>query len=407
MRVRLSGEHDALLLAGFALALLTIFDQTLGHVLQFASEVEAAYHVRLLPALVVLVALLIVHLHARRQEMKARAAAAAAEARAAEERAVDLELLAAFGRALTGVLTEDALRAALWRHLPLLAGRGELWVGLGEGTRFNLIVETAGQATVASVAEDCSRRVLAAGANAASEQSVGIVEGRYRCFVIEAVGRPLGVIGVSDADATIGERSSRLLGAAAALVGIAVRNVQLFTETRRNALTDSLTHCFNRGHIIQVIEAELRRTRRTRSPLSVVMLDIDGFKTINDRVGHLGGDEILSSIGVRLKHVLRSSDVRGRFGGDEFLIVLPDTPAAGAAYVAEALRREIESLEVPIDGTIMRVTASVGVASAAPEELDPNTLVGRADRALYAAKNAGRNTVRAAEQPEEKLKRAS
>jgi diguanylate cyclase (GGDEF)-like protein len=249
--------------------------------------------------------------------------------------------------------------------------------------------------------------VLAAGANAASEQSVGIVEGRYRCFVIEAVGRPLGAIGVSDEEATLGERSSRLLGAAAALVGIAVRNVQLFTETRRNALTDSLTHCFNRGHIIQVIEAELRRTRRTRSPLSVVMLDIDGFKTINDRVGHLGGDEILSSIGVRLKHVLRSSDVRGRFGGDEFLIVLPDTPAAGAAYVAEALRREIESLEVPIDGTIMRVTASVGVASAAPEELDPNTLVGRADRALYAAKNAGRNTVRAAEQPEEKLKRAS
>jgi diguanylate cyclase (GGDEF)-like protein len=405
MRVRLSGDHDALLLAGFALALLTIFDQTLGHVLQFASEVEAAYHVRLLPALVVLVAMLIVHLHARRQEMKAEAAAAAAEARVAEERAVDLELLAAFGRALTGVLNEDALRAALWRHLPLLAGRGELWVGLGEGARFTLIVETTGQAAVAGIAEECSRKVLAA-RDSAADGSLGVAEGRYRCFVIEAVGRPLGVIGISDEDGTIGERSSRLLGAAAALVGISVRNVQLFTETRRNALTDSLTQCFNRGHIIQVIEGELRRTRRTRSPLSVVMLDIDGFKTINDRVGHLGGDEILSSIGVRLKHVLRSSDVRGRFGGDEFLIVLPDTPAAGAAYVAEALRREIESLEVPIDGAIVRVTASVGVASAVLEELDPNGLVGRADRALYAAKAAGRNTVRAAEPPEI-LRRAS
>jgi len=404
MRVRLSGEHDALLLAGFALALLTIFDQTLGHVLQVASEVEAAYHVRLLPALVVLVAMLIVHLHARRQEMKAQAAAAAAEARVAEERAVDLELLSAFGRALTGVLSEDALRAALWRHLPLLAGRGELWVGLGEGARFTLIVETTGQAALAAVAEECSRKVLAARDSAAD--ALGVAEGRYRCFVIEAVGRPLGVIGISDEEGTIGERSSRLLGAAAALVGIAVRNVQLFTETRRNALTDSLTQCFNRGHIIQVIEGELRRTRRTRSPLSVVMLDIDGFKTINDRVGHLGGDEILSSIGVRLKHVLRSSDVRGRFGGDEFLIVLPDTPAAGAAYVAEALRREIESLEVAIDGAIVRVTASVGVASAVLEELDPNGLVGRADRALYAAKAAGRNTVRAAEPPET-LRRAS
>ncbi len=407
MRVRLSGEHDALLLAGFALALLTIFDQTLGHVLQFASEMEAAYHVRLLPALVVLVAMLIVHLHARRQEMKAQASAAAAEARVAEERAVDLELLAAFGRALTGVLNEDAMRAALWRHLPLLAGRGELWVGLGESARFTLIVETTGQAAVTSVAEECSRHVLAARANGTPDPSLGIVEGRYRCFVIEAIGRPLGVIGISDEHGTIGERSSRLLGAAAALVGIAVRNVQLFTETRRNALTDSLTQCFNRGHIIQVIEGELRRTRRTRSPLSVVMLDIDGFKTINDRVGHLGGDEILSNIGARLKHVLRSSDVRGRFGGDEFVIVLPDTPAAGAAYVAEALRREIESLEVTIEGAIVRVTASVGVASAVPEELDPNGLVGRADRALYAAKNAGRNTVRAAEPPEYPLRRAS
>jgi diguanylate cyclase (GGDEF)-like protein len=407
MRVRLSGEHDALLLAGFALALLTIFDQTLGQVLQFASEMEAHYHVRLLPALVVLVAMLIVHLHARRQEMKARASAAAAEARVAEERAVDLELLAAFGRALTGVLNEDALRAALWRHLPLLAGRGELWVGLGEAARFTLIVETTGQAAVTSVAEECSRQVLAARANGTPDPSLGIVVGRYRCFVIEAIGRPLGVIGVSDEDGTIGERSSRLLDAAAALVGIAVRNVQLFTETRRNALTDSLTQCFNRGHIIQVIEGELRRTRRTRSPLSVVMLDIDGFKTINDRVGHLGGDEILSNIGARLKHVLRSSDVRGRFGGDEFVIVLPDTPAAGAAYVAEALRREIESLEVPIEGVIVRVTASVGVASAVPEELDPNALVGRADRALYAAKNAGRNTVCAAEAPEDRLRRAS
>lgn len=406
MRVRLSGEHDALLLAGFALALLTIFDQTLGQLLQVASDVEAAYHVRLLPALVVLVAMLIVHLHARRQEMKARAAAAAAEARAAEERAVDLELLAAFGRALTGVLTDDALRASLWRHLPLLAGRGELWVGLGEGARFTLIVETTGQATVPGVAEECSRRVLGGRGNGTPEPSLGTVDGRYRCFVIEALGRPLGVIGAADDEGTIGERASRLLSAAAALVGIAVRNVQLFTETRRNALTDSLTHCFNRGHIIQVIEGELRRTRRTRSPLSVVMLDIDGFKAINDRVGHLGGDEILSSIGARLKHVLRSSDVRGRFGGDEFLIVLPDTPPAGAAYVAEALRREIESLEVPVDGSILRVTASVGVASAAPDEIDPSTLVGRADRALYAAKNAGRNSVRAAEPPEP-LRRAS
>jgi GGDEF domain-containing protein len=117
------------------------------------------------------------------------------------------------------------------------------------------------------------------------------------------------------------------------------------------------------------------------------MLDIDGFKTINDRVGHLGGDEILSNIGVRLKHVLRSSDVRGRFGGDEFVIVLPDTPAAGAAYVAEALRREIETLEVLIEGAIVRSPPVWASPAPLPEELDPNALVGP-DTATLRRQNA-------------------
>ena len=101
---------------------------------------------------------------------------------------------------------------------------------------------------------------------------------------------------------------------------------------------------------------------------------------------------------MRLKHVLRSSDVRGRFGGDEFVIVLPDTPAAGAAYVAEALRREIESLEVTIEGAIVRVTASVGVASAVPEELDPNGA--RGPRRSRALRRQGRR-------PEHRLRRQS
>jgi diguanylate cyclase (GGDEF)-like protein len=222
---------------------------------------------------------------------------------------------------------------------------------------------------------------------------LGTVDGHYRCFAIVAAGRPLGVMGVLNEGDAIDDRAARLLNAAAALLGIAVRNVQLFTETRENALTDSLTQCFNRGHIMQVIEAELRRARRTRSPLSVVMLDIDQFKTMNDRAGHLGGDAILSAIGNRLRAVLRHSDVRGRFGGDEFLIVLPDTPAAGAAYVAESLRREIEDLAVTVEGFTASVTASVGVATARIDELEPAALVARVDRALYDAKEAGRNRV--------------
>lgn len=398
MRLKISGRRDGLLLAGLALAMLMIFDQTFGHLLQVASEVEATYHVRLLPGLVVLIALLMVHLIARRQEMKAEAAAAAIEARLARERAHDLELLSSFGRALSGVLSEDALRAALWRYLPQLAGHLDLWVGVGEGSRFTLLVETTGVAKIAASAEDISRRLLGPGADVA-DSSLGLVDGRYRCFLIAGGGRPLAVLGILDEAGSISERTVRLLGAAATLVGIAVHTVQLFAETRDNALTDSLTQCFNRGHIVQVIESELRRARRTRSPLSVVMLDVDRFKDINDRFGHLGGDAILASIGTRLKVVLRHSDVRGRLGGDEFLIVLPDTPAAGAAHVAEAVRREIEELRGQAEDSDLQVTASVGVATAAPDEIDAQALVGRADRALYRAKDAGRNRVATADMP--------
>ena len=205
------------------------------------------------------------------------------------------------------------------------------------------------------------------------------------------------MLGVLDADDSLDERAGRLIDAACALLGIAVRNVELFTETREHALTDALTQCFNRAHILKVIEGELRRSRRTRSPLSVVMLDIDQFKAINDRAGHLGGDAVLSAIGSRLSEVLRHSDVRGRFGGDEFLIVLPDTPAAGAAYVAEALRREIEELRIPVEGEVARVTASVGVATAGTGEIEANAVVARADHALYRAKDSGRNCVIAAD----------
>ncbi len=391
MRLRIWLRHDGFLLAGIGLALLTIFDPTIGRTLQLASEVEATYHVRLLPALVVLVTLLFVHLLTRRQELKSRARAAAAEAYAAQERARDLELLATFGRALAGVLTDDALRAALWRHLPIIAGRSEVWVALGEGPRITTLLDSTGSTNVAVTAEDTSRRVLAS--RIGHDDPLGTVDGRYRCFIIVAAGRPLGVMGVLNESEPIDDRIARLLNAAAALLGIAVRNVQLFTETRENALTDSLTQCFNRGHIMQVIEAELRRARRTRSPLSVVMLDIDQFKTMNDRAGHLGGDAILAEIGNRLRAVLRHSDVRGRFGGDEFLIVLPDTPAAGAAYVAESLRREIEDLVVPVEGFTANITASVGVATARPDELEAEALVARVDRALYDAKEAGRNRV--------------
>lgn len=399
MVIRLTGRRDGLLLAGLALALLTVFDQSLGRVLQFASEVEAQYGVRLLPALVVLVVIFILHLHARRQDMKAAAAAAELEARMAQERTRELEQLAAFGHALAAVLTEEALRAALWRHVPVIAGGHDIWIGLGQDAKFDLLLESTGTEQTSTVAEEVGRRVLEGWRGESDDAVIPLRrDSGYCCFPIVA-GRVLGVVGVAEGAGPLGDRAVRVMSAAAALIGIAVRNVQLFAETKENALTDPLTRCFNRGHILQVIEAELRRTRRTRSPLSLLMLDIDQFKTINDRLGHLAGDQVLAAIGARLREVLRHSDVRGRFGGDEFLIVLPDTPLAGALHVAESLRRDFESLQVTVGDMEVRVTTSIGATVALHDELDPAAIVGRVDRALYEAKRAGRNRVMASEVP--------
>ena len=130
----------------------------------------------------------------------------------------------------------------------------------------------------------------------------------------------------------------------------------------------------------------MRRARRSAQPLSILMADVDSFKAINDRAGHLTGDAVLGRVGAQLQEMLRSTDVRVRYGGDEFLVILPETPVLGAAQVAEFLRREIADANADTG-----ITLSLGVAAALAGEMDPRTLIGRADEALYRAKRGGRN----------------
>ena len=158
----------------------------------------------------------------------------------------------------------------------------------------------------------------------------------------------------------------------------------LVTRLRTLASQDSLTGALNRGAFEQRLDAELSRTRRTEAPLALVVFDVDHFKAINDSFGHAAGDAALRAIGHEVAGAMRCSDVFGRLGGEEFGLVLPDTDIAGAAVVADKLRRRLSRAA--------EFTVSFGVAQSAGDR-SPLAMLDEADRALYAAKHAGRDRV--------------
>jgi diguanylate cyclase (GGDEF)-like protein len=127
------------------------------------------------------------------------------------------------------------------------------------------------------------------------------------------------------------------------------------------------------------------------------MFDVDEFKRVNDSYGHLMGDHLLASVGRRLNEVLRTSDVKCRYGGDEFVLILPDTPADGARQLAESIREELARIAVPAVEEEVRVTVSIGLATSDGSETEAKALIARADAALYRAKRGGRNRVHVAD----------
>ena len=162
---------------------------------------------------------------------------------------------------------------------------------------------------------------------------------------------------------------------------------------REQSTHDSLTGLYNRLYLEETLGRELLSAARRRQPLSVIMGDLDHFKAVNDSHGHQAGDQVLRAFGALLKQHARGSDIYCRYGGEEFLLVLPDMGAADAAVRAEQLRQALAATPIPCGGLALSVTASFGVATFMQHGQRGDELIAAADKALYAAKRGGRNRV--------------
>lgn len=203
---------------------------------------------------------------------------------------------------------------------------------------------------------------------------------------LKAEGR---VIGVLDLETTISgffdENRQALIQSLADQVSLALYNSMLYERTQELAITDSLTGLFNRRTMYQQMEREIQRSRRFLHPLSLMMIDIDGFKRFNDEHGHLAGDEGLVRLSALIKSNVRDVDLTYRFGGEEFIVLIPETTLEGAIRFAERLRQLIQE--------VLSFTVSIGVAQYTPNETAEAWLA-RVDWALYQAKKEGKDRVR-------------
>ncbi len=163
------------------------------------------------------------------------------------------------------------------------------------------------------------------------------------------------------------------------------------------SITDSLTGLYNRSKLDAILSDQLARFKRTQREFTLLMMDIDHFKTLNDTYGHITGDEILSGVAQILVHSIRSIDYAARYGGDEFIIILVETSAEQAQKTAERIRSQVEHMRYSSTGSTIAVTVSIGIVRCQPTDTTPTAVFARADRALYEAKHAGRNRAHCAQ----------
>ena len=261
----------------------------------------------------------------------------------------------------------------------LAEGRiGKVSFRVGQGVA-GWVVESGKPALIDNVASD-SRFVLVASSatNIVSMACVPLIARNHRVGVLSATSARASAFTSEDID---------LLQFVAKTIALDVENMRL----RKVAVTDPLTSTYNREFLQQRLPVELEISRQLKTPLSIAMVDVDHFKSINDRFGHEVGDQVLSEVANRLRRAIRQDDLLVRYGGEEFLVLLPNADTNCASQIGERMRAELTE-QIPAEGTSIPVKISVGIAQRMPGD-QVTTLMKRADSALYAAKNLGRDRI--------------
>ncbi|RMF48449.1 MAG: diguanylate cyclase [Anaerolineae bacterium] len=205
---------------------------------------------------------------------------------------------------------------------------------------------------------------------------------------------PLGVLAVhSTMPGYFTTAHERMVMAFASHVTVAITNARLYQEAQYLAITDPLTTLYNRRYFFQIALREFERAARHGYPLSILMIDIDFFKSVNDTYGHQAGDEVLREVALACQESVREIDLLARYGGEEFIVLLPDTGSKGAQHVAMRLHQRIDRMHVTYEEQQIHVTVSVGVSSLQKGVSSLDALIAHADAALYHAKQTGRNRV--------------